>query len=218
MGFAGLVGAGRTDLAKALMGEDKLLAGKIIVNGKHVNIRNPQSAINAGIGFTPEDRKKEALVMMRSVRENTTLVILRALSRLHFVNRKKETAIVDDLVQRLQIKTPTTEQEVGKLSGGNQQKVVLARWLARSPDVLVLDEPTRGVDVGAKAEIYKLIQELAASGMAVLFISSELPEVLGVSDRIIVMQDGAITGEVSAKDATEESVLRLAMASHLSNG
>ena len=137
--------------------------------------------------------------MMRSVRENTTLVILRAFSRLHFVNRKKETAVVDDLVQRLQIKTPTTEQEVGKLSGGNQQKVVLARWLARSPDVLVLDEPTRGVDVGAKTEIYKLIQELAASGMAVLFISSELPEVLGVSDRIIVMQDGAIIGEVSAK-------------------
>ncbi|MCP4167562.1 MAG: sugar ABC transporter ATP-binding protein [Chloroflexi bacterium] len=218
LGFAGLVGAGRTDLAKALFGEDKLLSGKIFVNGKAAKIRNPKSAIKAGIGFTPEDRKKEAMVMMRNVRENITLVILRSFSRMHFVNRRKEDKVVADLVDRLQIKTPTTEQDVNKLSGGNQQKVVLARWLARSPDVLVLDEPTRGVDVGAKAEIYKIIQELASSGIAVLFISSELPEVLGVSDRIIVMQDGFINGEVQAKDATEESVLRLAMASHLSNG
>ncbi|MCO6452874.1 MAG: sugar ABC transporter ATP-binding protein [Caldilineales bacterium] len=216
VGLAGLVGAGRTDLAKALMGEDRLLAGKVYVNGKQVKIRNPKSAIRAGIGFTPEDRKKEALVMMRSVRENITMVILKGISRLRFVNRKEEKAIVDNLVRRLQIKTPGVEQEVGKLSGGNQQKVVLARWLALGPDVLVLDEPTRGVDVGAKAEIYKLIHELAASGIAVLFISSELPEVLGVSDRIIVMQDGFITGEMPAKGATEEAILRLAMASHLS--
>lgn len=215
VGFAGLIGAGRTDLAKALFGDDKLLAGKIYMKGKALKVGHPGTAIRAGIGFTPEDRKKEALVMARSVRENITLVILRWISMLSFVSQGKERQVVDGLVTRLRIKTPTIDQEVKKLSGGNQQKVVLARWLARKPELLILDEPTRGVDVGAKAEIYKLIHEMAADGIAIIFISSELPEVLGVSDRVIVMQGGRITGELPAAQATEESVLRLAMASHL---
>ena len=187
------------------------------VYGKEVRIDDPNASIQAGIGLTPEDRKKEALVMARSVRENITMVILRTITRLSFINRSKEGQIVDHLVERLRVRTPSVEQEVNKLSGGNQQKVVLARWLARKPDVLVLDEPTRGVDVGAKAEIYRLIHEMAAEGMAVLFISSELPEVLGVCDRIIVMQMGRITGEMPAAEATEEAVLRLAMAAHLTS-
>lgn len=218
VGFAGLVGAGRTDLAKALFGMDTILSGKVYVNGKAARVESPKAAIRAGIGLTPEDRKREALVMARTVRENITLVILRTITRLNFVNRRAEGRVVSQLVERLRIRTPSAEQEVSKLSGGNQQKVVLARWLARRPDVLMLDEPTRGVDVGAKAEIYKLIHEMAADGIAVLFISSELPEVLGVCDRIIVMQGGRITGEMPAAAATEESVLRLAMASHLSDG
>ena len=154
--------------------------------------------------------------MARSVRENITLVILRSISRLRMVNRRKERQTVTGLVDRLRIKTPSAEQEVGKLSGGNQQKVVSARWLARKPDVLVLDEPTRGVDVGAKAEIYKLIHEMAAEGMGIVFISSEPPEVLGVSDRVIVMQNGRITGELPASEATQEAVLRLAIADFVS--
>ena len=216
LGLAGLVGAGRTDLAKAIFGADKVYKGKVYVNGKAVALKSPQHAIKAGIGFTPEDRKKEALVLGRSVRENITLVVLRGISRLSFVGRRIERGTVSDLIESLRIKTPTAEQEVRKLSGGNQQKVVLARWLARKPDVLILDEPTRGVDVGAKAEIYRLIHDLAREGVGVLFISSELPEVLGVCDRIIVMQNGHLTGEMPARGATEEAVLRLAMADTLS--
>jgi L-arabinose transport system ATP-binding protein len=215
VGFAGLVGAGRTDVAKALFGEAPLISGQIYLEGKAIRVRNPMQAIHAGIGLSPEDRKREGLVLLRSVRENIALVILHALSRLHFVKFSEERRIVNDLVGRLRIKTPSIEQEVGKLSGGNQQKVVLARWLARTPKVLILDEPTRGIDVGAKAEIYKLINELAAQGMAVIFISSELTEVLGVSDQIIVMQNGRITGKIPAKQASEQAVLRLAMAEHL---
>ena len=216
LGLAGLVGAGRTDLAKAIFGADKITGGQVYVNGKMVALKNPQQAIKAGIGFAPEDRKKEALVLSRSVRENISLVVLRAISRLSFVGQRVERRTANELIESLRIKTPSAEQEVSKLSGGNQQKVVLARWLARKPDVLILDEPTRGVDVGAKVEIYRLIHDLAREGVGVLFISSELPEVLGVSDRILVMQNGHITGEMQARGASEEAVLRLAMADTLS--
>jgi L-arabinose transport system ATP-binding protein len=215
VGFAGLVGAGRTDVAKALFGEDKLVSGKIFLEGQEIKVREPMEAIRAGIGFSPEDRKREALILLRSVKDNITLVILKWISRLSFIKSREEHRIVNDLVSRLRVKTPSLEQEVGKLSGGNQQKVVLARWLARQPKVLILDEPTRGIDVGAKSEIYKLIGEMASQGMGVIFISSELPEVLGVSDRIVVMKNGYITGEVSASQASEEVVLHLAMAKHL---
>jgi L-arabinose transport system ATP-binding protein len=215
VGFAGLVGAGRTDLAKTLFGERPITGGRVRLHGREVQLRSAADAIRQGIGFAPEDRKREALVLDRSVKDNISLVILRRISRLRFVRRRQEQQIVGNLVTRLRVKTPSLQQAVRKLSGGNQQKVVLARWLARDPAVLILDEPTRGVDVGAKAEIYRLIDELAAQGMAVIFISSELPEILGVSDRIIVMQHGQVTGELLAEDATEEAVLRLAMAKQL---
>jgi L-arabinose transport system ATP-binding protein len=169
----------------------------------------------AGIGFTAEDRKNEGLFPILSVRENVSVAILKRLTRLRFINRRHEDKVVSKLTDRLRVKAPSLGQEVGKLSGGNQQKVVLARWLAREPRVLILDEPTRGIDVGAKAEIYQLVRTLAAGGMGVIFISSELPEVLGVSDRIIVMQGGRITGDLPAHGATEEGVLRLAMVDHL---
>jgi L-arabinose transport system ATP-binding protein len=215
VGFAGLVGAGRTELAKALFGATKITSGRILVDAAAVDIRTPADAMAAGIGFAAEDRKNESLFPILSVRENTSIAILARLRRLRFVRRKNEVQLVDTLVRKLRVKTPSLEQAVGKLSGGNQQKVVLARWLAREPRLLILDEPTRGIDVGAKAEIYQLVRQLAADGMGVIFISSELPEVLGVSDRIIVMQGGRITGEMPASGATEESVLRLAMADHL---
>jgi L-arabinose transport system ATP-binding protein len=215
VGFAGLVGAGRTDLAKTLFGERPIRSGHVRLRGQEVRLKTAEDAIRQGIGFTPEDRKREALVLDRSVKDNISLVILRRISSLRFVRRRKEQQIVQGLVARLRVKTPSIDQKVRKLSGGNQQKVVLARWLARDPDVLILDEPTRGVDVGAKSEIYRLIDELACQGMGVIFISSELPEILGVSDRIVVMQGGRVTGELAAEDATEESVLRLAMAKQL---
>jgi L-arabinose transport system ATP-binding protein len=216
VGFSGLVGAGRSELAKVIFGEFPKNSGKILIEGKEVNIRHTVDAISKGIGFAPEDRKREGLVLVRSVLENASIAILRSISRLHFVSRRKERAIVSTYVEKLRVRTPSLEQDVGKLSGGNQQKVVLARWLAAKPKVLILDEPTRGIDVGAKAEIYQLIDELANQGLGIMFISSELPEILGLSDRIYVMQSGRITGELSGATATEEAILGLAMVDHLS--
>lgn len=215
LGIAGLIGAGRTILGKTLFGAIAATSGNIEIEGKPVRIKNPHDAMRVGICYTPEDRKGEALLKVLSVRENTSLVILRRIRFLRFINTRKEHEIVSEMVEKLRVKTPSLEQLVSKLSGGNQQKVVLARWLARSPKVLILDEPTRGIDVGAKAEIYALVNELAAQGLGVIVISSELPEVLGMSDRILVMHEGRITGELSQQDATEESVLQLAMADHL---
>jgi L-arabinose transport system ATP-binding protein len=215
VGFAGLVGAGRTELAKVVFGELPRSGGRIIVDGREVNITSPTSAIRHGIGLAPEDRKREGLILIRSVIENASLAILRKLTRFGFVNRGLERRIGSEFVRRLAVKTPSLDQEVGKLSGGNQQKVVLARWLAAKPKLLILDEPTRGIDVGAKAEIYRLIDELANEGLGIMFISSELPEILGMSDRIYVMQNGRITGELQAREATEEKVLALAMVDHL---
>jgi L-arabinose transport system ATP-binding protein len=215
VGFAGLVGAGRTELAKVVFGELPRTAGRIIVDGREVNITSPTSAIRHGIGLAPEDRKREGLILIRSVIENASLAILRRLTRFGFVNRGLERRIGSEFVRRLAVKTPSLDQEVGKLSGGNQQKVVLARWLAAKPKLLILDEPTRGIDVGAKAEIYRLMDELANEGLGIMFISSELPEILGMSDRIYVMQNGRITGELQGGEATEEKVLALAMVDHL---
>ncbi|CAN5844764.1 sugar ABC transporter ATP-binding protein [soil metagenome] len=215
VGFAGLVGAGRTELAKVIFGEFPRDAGRIEVGGKEVDIRQPWDAIRAGIGFAPEDRKREGLILMRSVLENASLAILRRLSRFRFVRRRMEREVVAGFVDRLRVRTPSLEQEVGKLSGGNQQKVVLARWLAARPRLLILDEPTRGIDVGAKAEIYRLVDTLAEEGLGIMFISSELPEILGMCDRIYVMQSGRIKGELPGPGTTEEDVLALAMAEHL---
>ncbi len=188
------------------------------MDGKDLDVHSPSGAIAHGIGFAPEDRKREGLVLIRSVLENTTLAILRRLTRLRIVQRRLERRIGADYVERLNVRTPSLDQEVGKLSGGNQQKVVLARWLAARPKVLILDEPTRGIDVGAKAEIYRLIDELANAGLAIMFISSDLPEILGMSDRIYVMQGGRITGELPGPGTTEQQVLELAMQEHLSTG
>ncbi len=213
--LAGLIGAGRSELARAIFGDYKRLSGRVLVGGRDVKPNDPHAAIAAGIALAPEDRKRMALVLMRSVLENETLPILDKLSSAGFVNTRLERAIGQQYVDRLRIRTPSLDQDIAKLSGGNQQKVVIARWLATTPKVLILDEPTRGIDVGAKAEIYKLIDELAASGMAVLLISSELPEVLGLADRILVMQNGRITGEVAATHATERAIMELAMIDHL---
>src|SRR3982074_1983662 len=215
-GFAGLIGAGRTELAKVVFGELPRDSGTVFVDGRSTSIHHPAEGVRAGIGLAPEDRKREGLVLMRSVLENASLAILRRLSRFHFIRRRLERQIATDYVTRLRVRTPSLDQEVGKLSGGNQQKVVLARWLAAKPKVLILDEPTRGIDVGAKAEIYGLVDELANQGLGVMFISSELPEILGLSDRIYVMQNGRIAGELPGPGATEEAVLGLAMAEHLS--
>jgi L-arabinose transport system ATP-binding protein len=215
VGFAGLVGAGRTELAKVVFGELPKLSGHILLDGQEVTIRRPDDAIAKGIGFAPEDRKREGLVLIRSVLENASLAILRRLSQFHFVRRQLERSVVSGFVDKLRVRTPSLDQDVGKLSGGNQQKVVLARWLAAKPKVLILDEPTRGIDVGAKAEIYRLIDDLANEGLAIMLISSELPEILGLADRIYVMQHGRITGELAGPSATEEAVLQLAMTDHL---
>jgi L-arabinose transport system ATP-binding protein len=215
VGFAGLVGAGRTELAKVVFGELPKSSGRVILDGREVTIRRPDDAIAKGIGFAPEDRKREGLILIRSVLENASMAILRQVTRFHFVRSRMERRIASSYVERLRVRTPSLDQEVGKLSGGNQQKVVLARWLAAKPKVLILDEPTRGIDVGSKAEIYHLVDELANEGLGIVFISSELPEILGLSDRIYVMQSGRITGELSAAEANEEAVLGLAMADHL---
>lgn len=214
--LAGLVGAGRTELALAISGDRPITSGSISVGGVVKRLNSPADAIAAGIGLAPEERKADALIMVRTVRDNIALAVLGHLSRFGFVNRRRERDLAATYIAQLRIRTPSMSQLVQNLSGGNQQKVVLARWLARQTDILILDEPTRGVDVGAKAEIYAIIDELSAKGVAVLVISSELPEVLGLADRIVVMQNGRVTGELARADATEERILTLAIADHLS--
>ncbi len=215
VGLGGLVGAGRSELALALVGAVPINAGTVEVAGKPLRLRGPGDALRAGIGFAPEERKAQALLLHRSIRDNVSLAILRRISRLHVVKRGTEREVARTYVKRLSVRASSIEQEVGTLSGGNQQKTVLARWLARRPRVLILDEPTRGVDVGAKAEIYSIVNDLAAEGMALLVISSELPELLGLCDRIVVMQGGRVTGRLPRSEATEERVLALAMAEDL---
>jgi L-arabinose transport system ATP-binding protein len=215
LGIAGLVGAGRSELAHAIMGATTIHSGQIRIDGKRLRVRSPRDAIRAGIGFAPEERKAQALLMHRSVRDNISLAVLDRLTVGRVVRRREERRVATRFVGQLNVRTAGIEQLVSTLSGGNQQKVVLARWLARKPRVLILDEPTRGVDVGAKAEIYSVINSLAEEGIAVIVISSELPEILGLSDRILVMQAGRITGELGHDEATEERVLSLAMAEDL---
>jgi L-arabinose transport system ATP-binding protein len=211
VGVAGLIGAGRSELMKAIVGDRRVESGEVRVDGNVVHLGSPADAIAAGIGFAPEERKAEALLLQRTVRDNIVLAILPRISKAFFVKTSTEQQIAQSFISQLRIRTPSTEQLAKNLSGGNQQKVVLARWLAYGPKLLVLDEPTRGVDVGAKAEIYAIIDGLAKSGVAVLLVSSELPEVLGVSDRIYVMAGGRIVGTVDQKDASEESILAMAM-------
>ncbi len=209
--LAGLVGAGRTELAHAIIGDVGLVAGEIRVDDVPVHMTSPRDAIRAGLCLAPEERKAQALLMKRSVRDNVSLAVLGRLSWLGIVRRGAERTLAQRYVEELRVRTPSIEQEIGKLSGGNQQKVVLARWLARQSKLLILDEPTRGVDVGAKADIYAIIDQLAQDGVAVLVISSELPEVLGLADRIVVMQGGRVAGTLDRAEASEERVLSLAI-------
>ena len=210
LGLAGLVGAGRTEVARAIFGADPIDSGEILIDGELVVINSPRDAIQLGIGLVTEDRKSLGLVLGMAVRENVSLANLGILSRLGFINRRKEKAVADEYIEDLLIKTPSMEQAVQNLSGGNQQKVVLAKWLFTKSKVLIFDEPTRGIDVGAKIEIYQLMNKLAESGVAIIMISSELPEILGMSDRILVMHEGSIAGELSREEATQEKIMHLA--------
>ena len=210
VGMAGLVGSGRTEIARALFGVDPPDAGEVRVCDRSVRIRSPLAAIRAGVGLVTEDRKAQGLFLILPVRENATSASLGRLSTADFIRFDAERELVASLIEKLRIATPTPEQQVQYLSGGNQQKVVLARWLALKPRVLILDEPTRGIDVGAKAEIYGLMGELARQGVGILMISSELSEILGMSDRVLVVREGGIVGEFSRAEATQEAIMHRA--------
>ncbi len=207
VGLAGLVGAGRTEVARAVFGIDRYDAGSVELNGQRLRPHDPQAAIAAGMGLVPEDRRKQGLVMQLSVGRNATLTLRDSLARFGLINATRERAAGEDWSRRLQVKTGSQDLPVATLSGGNQQKVVLAKWLATDPKLLIVDEPTRGIDVGTKAEVHRLISDLAGRGIAVLMISSELPEVLGMADRVLVMREGRITATLDRADATAERVM-----------
>jgi rhamnose transport system ATP-binding protein len=208
--LAGLVGAGRSEVARAIFGIDKPDAGTVTVSGRRLPPGRPTAAMAAGLAFVPEDRRQQGLVMDLSIKRNATLSSLKRLSRLGLVGGAAERALAEAWAERLRLKFHSLDDPVATLSGGNQQKVVLAKWLSTEPKVLIVDEPTRGIDVGTKAEVHRLLSDLAGEGLAVLMISSELPEVLGMADRILVMHEGRITGELSRDEADEERVMRAA--------
>ncbi|POZ93404.1 sugar ABC transporter ATP-binding protein [Petrotoga halophila] len=211
LGFSGLIGAGRSEIMETIIGLRKKKSGKIYVDNKEVTINNPLDAMKLGIGMVPEDRKRKGLILIHSVKDNISLPSLDKLKRFRiFVNEKAEKDLSKWAIDSFNIKTPSPTRRVKYLSGGNQQKVVVAKWIALKPKILILDEPTRGIDVGAKAEIYELISELALQGMAIIMISSELPEVLQISDRIAVMAYGHLTGILNSKEASQEKVMKLA--------
>jgi ABC-type sugar transport system ATPase subunit len=209
LGFAGLVGAGRSEIAHAIFGLDPAATGNVFVRGQPLKLASIKSALRAGVGLLPEDRKRLGLVLSMNCRENTSLAVLRRLSIAGFVRRREERSLAKRYVDRLRVKTPSMEATIAGLSGGNQQKIALAKWLARECSVLIVDEPTRGVDVGAKAEIHHLLDELACQGLALLIISSELPEVMNLSRRILVMRQGKMAGELERADFSQPSLMRL---------
>jgi ribose transport system ATP-binding protein len=214
LGIAGLVGAGRTELMRAVFGADKIDAGEVFIFGKKVDVRSPQQAIHAGVGLLPEDRKQQGLVLMLSVLHNMSMASLDKLTSNLFLRRGEERRQAGEFVDRLRIMTPGLNQQVQYLSGGNQQKVVLAKWLASKSRILIFDEPTRGIDVGAKVEVYNIMNTLVQNGVAVIMVSSEMPELLGMSDRILVMHEGSLVAEFSRQEANEENVLAAAMGAH----
>ena len=208
LGIAGLMGAGRTELMMSLIGAYGVKnSGQLIIDGEEVKVKNPKEAINNGFCYLSEDRKKTGLVLEMDIKENTTLASLDKISSVFGINENEEIKVTTDYVKALKTKTPSIEQKVKNLSGGNQQKVVIAKWLMANPKVLVLDEPTRGIDVGAKYEIYNIMNELVAKGVSIIMISSELPEILGMSDRILVMNEGRFTAELDYKDADQEKIM-----------
>ena len=210
LGFSGLMGAGRTETARALFGADPMDSGDIYVNGQKVTIKSPMDAVKCGIGYLSEDRKRYGIVVQKSVAENSTMVDLDNYVNGIFINKKKENDVALKYVKSLKTKTPSVDQLVVNLSGGNQQKVVIAKWLIRNCDILIFDEPTRGIDVGAKSEIYHLMNELAAQGKSIIMISSEMTEILRMSDRIVVMCEGRKTGELDIAEATQENIMHAA--------
>lgn len=211
LGFAGLVGAGRSETMQLLFGADRAESGEIYIDGKLKKIRNPKEAIKEGIGLCPEDRKEQGLVLRRSIRNNLTIPILNKISKRGIIDRKKERQLSKGAVDTYQIKTPSIEKIAMELSGGNQQKIILGRWMLADLKVLILDEPTKGIDVGAKAEIYQMVCDLAREGLGVIFISSELQEVINICDKVIVMRDGVVTGRLDRTEMSEEGILSLAM-------
>ncbi|MEQ9032044.1 MAG: sugar ABC transporter ATP-binding protein, partial [Aggregatilineales bacterium] len=207
VGVAGLVGSGRSEMAQIIFGVTPAQSGDILINGKKVTIKHPSEAVHHGIAYVPEDRGLQGLIKAMTIRENSSLAVLEQVSNATFIDRAKETVLAKNAIKQLSIRATGSEQIVNKLSGGNQQKVVVGKWLASEPKVLIMDEPTRGVDVGAKSEIHRLMSQLAAErGLAILMISSELPEVLGMSDRVLVMRAGRIVAEFSREDASQESI------------
>ena len=210
LGFSGLMGAGRTETARALFGADPMDSGDIYVHGKKVTIKSPADAVKAGIGYLSEDRKRYGCVVAKSVAENTTMATMEQFMSGPFIDKAKEKEVAQKYVEALATKTPTVDQLVVNLSGGNQQKVVIAKWLTRDSEILIFDEPTRGIDVGAKNEIYKLMNKLAKDGKAIIMISSEMTEILRMSDRIVVMCEGKKTGELDISEATQENIMNLA--------
>lgn len=214
LGFAGLVGAGRTELAQTLFGLTPADSGSILLRGEPIRIASPAQAVARGIAYVPEDRRHHGVILEMPIAKNTTLAVLQSLSVKGFLKFGEERALAAKLTAQLGVKTPSLYSPVGELSGGNQQKVALSRWLATRPQVLILDEPTQGIDVGAKSEIHKLMVELAEGGMGVIMISSELPEILGMSDRICVMREGTIAGTLLRAEATQDRILSLALGAH----
>ena len=213
LGFSGLMGAGRTETARALFGADPKQSGKISIMDKQsgqlkeVTIRTPQDAVKCGIGYLSEDRRRYGVVVQKSVNENTTLATMEQFTSGILINKAKEKEVSEKYIKELATKTPSGDQLVVNLSGGNQQKVVIAKWLTRDSDILIFDEPTRGIDVGAKNEIYKLMSKLAAEGKSIIMISSEMTEILRMSDRIIVMCEGKVTGNIDISEATQEHIM-----------
>ena len=210
VGLAGLVGAGRTEIARLIIGADKKISGDVYIKGKKVEIRSPKDAIEKGIAYVSEDRKNQGVLLKLSIRWNITLPILKRLSRFMFIDRREENSCVEKYKNMLRIKTPSVNQLVGNLSGGNQQKVAVAKWLASESKILILDEPTRGIDVGAKQEIYELINHLTEEGLGILMISSEMEEIMGMSDRMLVMAEGEIVGELSKQEFSQDKIMRYA--------
>jgi ribose transport system ATP-binding protein len=215
VGLAGMVGSGRTELARALFGADPVDSGSMTLDGAPLHLHSPRHAIAAGLALAPEDRKSQGLLLEQPIRANITLTILKRLARFGILRRGDETALVEKARQALAIQMSSPDQPVQFLSGGNQQKVVLAKWLETQPALLIFDEPTRGIDVGAKFEIYQLMRQLAEQGVAILMISSELPEILGMSDRILVMHNGEIAGELARDAATEQKIVEFATTGRL---
>ncbi len=211
LGFSGLVGSRRTETAKAIFGELKKSSGKIFIDGKEININSPSDAIKAGIGLLTENRKEEGLFLTKSVSWNVVSASIEKIKKKGFLSKKTETQLVNGYVEALKIKLPSIDRAVKYLSGGNQQKVVFAKWLCAKSEVYIFDEPTRGIDVGAKTEVYKLINNLVEEGNAVIVISSELPEILGVCDRIAVFHEGEIAITLPKEEATQEKIMYYAM-------